>query len=135
MLLTLSPCWSVLDFWKINLEKSSLMSWILVDFELDFYCLCSMQKSITIDFCKAKNPVRWTWFFQLDFSKFQYRSTRGKLNVAKSWHFSSLPSSWKQKQNKNCTVNTDNSFTNFVKMGDFYFFWNLALPLICEQFG
>ena len=25
---SLSPCWSVLDFWKINLEKSSSMNWI-----------------------------------------------------------------------------------------------------------
>ena len=45
---TLSPCWSALDFWKINLEKSSSRSWIfLVYFKLDFYCLCSLQKSIS----------------------------------------------------------------------------------------
>ena len=33
---------SVLDFWKIKLEKSSLT----VYSELNFYCLCSLQKSI-----------------------------------------------------------------------------------------
>ena len=51
----LSPYPSVLDFWKINLEKSNLTNWIFslfrtgfsVYFELDFYCLCSLQKSIS----------------------------------------------------------------------------------------
>jgi hypothetical protein len=35
----LSPCWSILDFWAINLEKS-----ILVYFKQDFYCMYSLQK-------------------------------------------------------------------------------------------
>ena len=29
-------------------------------------------------FLQAKNPVCWTWFLQLDFSKIKYRSTGGK---------------------------------------------------------
>jgi hypothetical protein len=36
---------SVLDFWKINLEKASLTNWIFSYFELDFYYLYSLQKS------------------------------------------------------------------------------------------
>ena len=64
----LTPCWSVLDFWKINLEKSIWQTGFLVYFKLDFYCLCSL---------KVKNPVRRTWFFQHDFSKIKYRSIGG----------------------------------------------------------
>ena len=40
---SLSPCWSVLEFWNSQFEKSSLTN--LIFFELDFYCLCSLQKS------------------------------------------------------------------------------------------
>ena len=40
-----SPYPSVLDLKKIKSEKSSLTNWILVYFELDSYCLCSLQKS------------------------------------------------------------------------------------------
>ena len=31
-----TPCWSVLDFWKINLEKSSLVNWIFSLFQTGF---------------------------------------------------------------------------------------------------
>ena len=41
-----TPCWSVHDFGKINLEKSVQQTGFLVYFELDFYCLCSLEKSI-----------------------------------------------------------------------------------------
>ena len=44
-----APYPSVLDFWKIEFEtffKNQIgRSWFLVYFELDFYCLCSLQKS------------------------------------------------------------------------------------------
>ena len=52
----------MLDFWNVNLrnyyklEKKKLNSkqtWFLVEFELDFYCLCSLQKSIS----------KSNWFF------------------------------------------------------------------------
>ena len=50
-----SRCPSVLDFWNVNLgvyyklkKKSSLIQTrFFVKFELDFYCLCSLQKSIS----------------------------------------------------------------------------------------
>ena len=56
-----SRCLSVLDFWNVNLgvyykhEKKSIskQTWFFVEFELDFYCLCSLQKSIS----------KWNWFF------------------------------------------------------------------------
>ena len=49
------PCWSVLDFWTINLEKSSSMKWI---FSL-----------IQTGFLLPKSPVCQTSFLQLDLSK------------------------------------------------------------------
>ena len=57
--LSLTPCWSVLDFWKINLEKSGSTNWI---FSL---------------FLQAKNSVCRTWFLQLDFFKNQVQINRG----------------------------------------------------------
>ena len=33
---TQTPCWSVLDFWKINLKKSSLTNWIFSLFRTGF---------------------------------------------------------------------------------------------------
>ena len=56
-----SRCLSVLDFWNVNLgvyyklEKKSFskQTRFFVEFELDFYCLCSLQKSIS----------KSNWFF------------------------------------------------------------------------
>ena len=61
-------------------EKSSWKDQVwwtgfLVYFELDFYCLCSLQKSISKLILQTENPARWPWVFQLNFSKFKYRST------------------------------------------------------------
>ena len=42
-----TPCWSVLDFWKIYFKRQVWLTGFLVYFELDFYCLCSLQKSIS----------------------------------------------------------------------------------------
>ena len=51
----------------------------LVYFKLDFYCLCSLQKSISkLDFAVCR-----TWFLQLEFSKFKYRPTGGKRDKGK----------------------------------------------------
>ena len=46
---------SVLDFWKIKIEKLSSTNWIFASYT------------------GIKNPVRRTWFFQHDFSKIKYR--------------------------------------------------------------
>ena len=66
--LPLTPCWSVLEFWKIKLEKSSSMNWI-----------SSLQKSISKlifeGYTGSKNPVCRTGFFQIDFTVIKYRST------------------------------------------------------------
>ena len=80
----ISPCWSVLDFWKINLEKSSWQTWFLAYFELDFYFLCSLQKSISklifAGYTGSRNQV-WNrlkiQLVKVDFSKliFQKSST------------------------------------------------------------
>ena len=52
------PFLSVIDFWKIEFEKPSSTNWIfLVYFELDFYCLCSLQKS-------SSKKIFQTWFFE-----------------------------------------------------------------------
>ena len=64
--------------WKVLLP--SVHTWFLknqvgkIKFdELDFYCLCSLQKSISKLIFAVKNLVRRTWFFKLDFSKIKYR--------------------------------------------------------------
>ena len=60
--ITLSPCWSLPEFWKIKLEKSILMNWI---FSLQKLIL----KLIFAGCTGSKNPVCQTWFFQIDFSE------------------------------------------------------------------
>ena len=65
---SLTPCWSVLDFWKINLEKSSFTNWIFSLFQTGFFTACVACKNQFPNwFLKAKNPVHGTWVFQLDF--------------------------------------------------------------------
>ena len=61
-----TPCWSVLDFWKLNLEKSSSMNWI-------FTACVACKNQIQNWFLQVKNPVRPTWFFKLDFSQVKYK--------------------------------------------------------------
>ena len=66
-----SHWWSVLDFWKINLEKSCSTNWIFSLFRTGFllpnaYVACKNQFQNW--FLLAKNPVHRTWFLQLDFS-------------------------------------------------------------------
>ena len=68
-----SPCWSVLDFWKINLEKSSLTKRILILFETEFVLPVLPAKiNFKIDFCRLKIQ-----FVELEFSNliFQNSST------------------------------------------------------------
>ena len=61
-----------------NFEKSSWKNEVwqtgfLVYFELDFFCMCSLQKIISKWFLQVKNPVHGTWFFKLDISKVNWR--------------------------------------------------------------
>ena len=67
------PSWSVLEFWKIKLEKSSSTNWI-------FSLQKSISKLIFAGYTGSKNPVRnrlKIQFVELDFSKliFQKSST------------------------------------------------------------
>ena len=70
---SLSPCWSVLDFWKINFEKSSLTNW-------SFSPKKSISEFIFAGYTGSKNSI-WNrlkiQFIELDFSKliFQKSST------------------------------------------------------------
>ena len=65
----LTPCWSVLEFWKIKLEKSSSTYWI-------FSLKKSISKLIFEDYTCSRNqvwnrltnPVCQTGFSQIDFS-------------------------------------------------------------------
>ena len=67
----ISRCLSVLDFWNVNLgvyyklEKKSIskQTRFFVEFELDFYCLCSLQKSISKSnwFFDFLNLIFWNW--------------------------------------------------------------------------
>ena len=69
----LSPCWSILEFWKIKLENSSLTNWI-------FSLQKSISKLIFAGYTGSKNSV-WNrlkiQFVELNFSKliFQKSST------------------------------------------------------------
>ena len=73
-----SSCWSVLDFWKINLEKSkfnkSISNWI--------FTACKNQFQNC--FLRTKYPVCRGWSLQFDFSKIMYRSTGGKCLYCKA---------------------------------------------------
>ena len=78
----LSPCWSVLEFWKIKLEKSSPTNWI-------FSLQKSISKLIFEGYTGSKNQVQnrlKIQFVELDFSqlifqKNKYRSARGKSGL------------------------------------------------------
>ena len=56
---------------KINLENQVQQTGFLVYFELDFYCLCSLQKiNLEIDFCMLKIQ-----FVELDFSTLIFQNS------------------------------------------------------------
>ena len=57
-----TPCWSVLDFWKINLEKSSLTNLI---FSLFFTARVACKNQFRNWSLQAKNLVRRTWIFKI----------------------------------------------------------------------
>ena len=42
---SLTPCWAVLDFWKINLEKSSSTNWIFSLFRTGFLMPVQLQST------------------------------------------------------------------------------------------
>ena len=65
-----SPCWSVLDFWKINLEKSSSINW-------SFTACVACKNQSRNWFLQAKNPVCRTGFLKLDYSKNQVQISKG----------------------------------------------------------
>ena len=82
-----SPCWSVLDFWKINLEKSSSKNWIYSLFRTWFLLpVQPAQTNFEIDFCRLKIQ-----FVKLDFFNllFQSSSTDQQgdclVKMKKSW--------------------------------------------------
>ena len=75
-----------LIFEKSSWNNQVWQTGFLVYFELDFYCLCSLHKSILKLILQVKNPVRRTWFFKLNFSEIKYRSTWGEMNSAQFMH-------------------------------------------------
>ena len=73
-------CWSVHLISEKSIWKNQVRWTVfLVYFELNFYCTACVvcKKQLSNWFLQAKKPVRRTWVFQFDFSKFKYRSTRG----------------------------------------------------------
>ena len=67
----LTPCWSVLEFWKIKLEKSSSTNWI-------FNLQKSISKLIFAGYTGSKNPVQnrlKIQFVDLDFSKLIFQKS------------------------------------------------------------
>ena len=56
----------ILDFgvyFKLGKKSSSKPTWFFFEFELDFYCLCSLQKSISKSnwFFSFLNLIFWNW--------------------------------------------------------------------------
>ena len=85
--LKLSPCWSVLEFWKIKLEKSSSANWI-------FSQQKSILKLIFAGYTGSKNPVRNRLKIQLvklDFSKLIFhKSSTNQQGETQYWNQHSL---------------------------------------------
>ena len=77
-----SPCWAVLDFWKINLEKSSLTNWIFSLFQTGFLLpvwptKIKLELKWNFHILKLK-ILKWKIYpVTLDVSKDQWRSTGG----------------------------------------------------------
>ena len=79
---TLTPYLSALDFrildfgvyFKLGKKSSSKPTWFFFEFELDFYCLCSLQKSISKSnwFFSFLNLIFWNW------KKFEWHSISQK---------------------------------------------------------
>ena len=77
-----SPYLSALDFrildfgvyFKLGKKSSSKPTWFFFEFELDFYCLCSLQKSISKSnwFFSFLNLIFWNW------KKFEWHSISQK---------------------------------------------------------
>ena len=78
----LSPYLSALDFrildfgvyFKLGKKSSSKPTWFFFEFQLDFYCLCSLQKSISKSnwFFSFLNLIFWNW------KKFEWHSISQK---------------------------------------------------------
>ena len=65
-----TPCWSVLDFWKINLEKSSSTNWIFSLFQTIFLQPVEPTKiNLEIDFYRLKILFDELDFYNLIFFK------------------------------------------------------------------
>ena len=58
---TQSPIGLHLIFEHLSLKNQVGRTWFFICFKLDFYCLCSLQKSSSK---WTKNQVRPTWFFK-----------------------------------------------------------------------
>ena len=100
------PCRSVLDFRKINLEKSSSMNWIFSLFQPGFllpvYYSVACKNQFRNWFFQTKDPVLSNLIFTTWFSKIKYRSTGGlalqnrkiettlEYNKSSNWH----PPTW-----------------------------------------
>ena len=74
-----TPCWYVLDFWKIKLEKSSSLNW-------SFSLQKSISRLIFAGYTGSKNQVRnrlQIQFVELDFSKLIFqKSSTDQLGVS-----------------------------------------------------
>ena len=91
----LFPCWSVLEFWKFKLEKSSSTNWIFSQQESILKLICAGSKNQVWNRLKIK--FMELDFFQIDFSEIKYRSTRGLCVLTNLWlYYNALNGSGKQ---------------------------------------
>ena len=82
------------DAVKIQFEK-----WIFYSiWNLIFSACAACKNQFRNWFLKAENSVRRTWLFQLDFSKFKYRSTGGQF-LPKDYTAMIIVSAWLRTKN------------------------------------
>ena len=103
----------------------------LVYFKLDFNCLCSLQKSILKLIFTGEKSSLWKLSFQLDFSKFKYRSTGGNRGPTRSLCTSVLESKSLTIFLYCCLSKVTKIFCQvFLSYVSFWCFWKLSCKYI-----
>ena len=83
---------SIFEFWISefisNLEKNRVQNQLdfFFEFELDFYCLCSLQKSISKSNCFL-NLIFWNWK-KFEWHSISQKSSRDRQGVRKTLNLS-----------------------------------------------
>ena len=90
----ISPCWSLLDFWKIKLEKTSLTNWIFSEIKyrstggiLDYKMACALS-------CIVASEATLRSLRGMNFENFQFLTKGVPLNLLR---FTSHQKNWDRR--------------------------------------